>query len=179
MPRQPAFTPEEIAAVTLVWDRFPRRDDVLFAVMQHTGLRISEALRITVGVVTDGAVVRPRLVVARQNLKHGRGAYCRSIRSRVIPLHPTFRTVLTEYLAAEGWGRGDLRRPLILSRKGNPLSRRQATYRLWQVLHAAGLDQRIGFGWHGCRRSFAEGIYRSTGNDIVLTSKVSGPVRYR
>lgn len=174
MPRQPAFTPEEIAAVTEVWDRFPRRDYVLFAVMQHTGLRISEALRIMVGDVTDGAVVRPRLVVARQNLKNGRGAYRRSILSRVIPLHPALRSVLTAYFAAEGLGRGDLRRPLFISRKGNRLSRRQATYRLKEVLHAAGLNQRVGYGWHGCRRSFAEGIYRSTGNDIVLTSKVLG-----
>ena len=61
--------------------------------------------------------------------------------------------------------RGDLPRPLFTSRKGN---------RLMQVLHAAGLNQGVGFGSDACHPTWAEGIYRSTGNDIVLTSRVLG-----
>ncbi len=122
MPRQPAFTPEEIAAVTLAWDQFPRRDFVLFFVTQHTGLRISEALHITVSDVTNRADVRAHLVVSRHNLKHGRGAYRRSIQSRVLPLHPPLRSVLSAYFSEGNVGRGDLRPPLFMSRKGDYVS---------------------------------------------------------
>jgi integrase len=175
MPRQPAYTAEELAAIERVWGKFPRRDFVLFYLIQNTGLRISEALRITMGDIWNGTAVRPVLVVARRNLKNGQSPTRKKrIRSREIPLNAAILPVLQEYLLAEGFGRGDLRRPLFMSRKGQALSRRQATWRLRQVLLAAGLNQRVGFGWHGGRRSFAQEIYLRTSRDIVVTSKCLG-----
>lgn len=175
MARQPAYTPAELAAIDRVWEKFPRRDFVLFCLIQNTELRISEALRITIGDTWNGIAVRPVLVIARRHLKNGRSpTRKKGIRSRAIPLNGAILPVLREFLVAEGFGGGDLRRPLFLSRKGQALSRRQATWRLRQVLLAAGLNQRVGFGWHGGRRSYAEEIYRRTAHDIVLTSRCLG-----
>jgi integrase len=175
MPRQPAYTAEELAAIERVWEKFPRRDFVLFYLIQNTGLRISEALRISIADIWNGTAVRPVLVVARRNLKNGKCLTRKKrIRSREIPLNAAILPALQEYLVAEGFGRGDLRRPLFMSRKGLPLSRRQATWRLRQVLLTAGLNQRVGFGWHGGRRSFAQEIYGRSGHDIVVTSRCLG-----
>jgi integrase len=175
MPRQPAYTPEELAAIDRVWKKFPQRDFVLFCLIQNTGLRIYEALRITVGDTWNGIDVRPVLVVARRNLKNGKSpTRKKNIRSREIPLNGAVQPVLREYLLSEGFGRGDLRRPLFMSRKGNVLSRRQATWRLRQILQAAGLTQRVGYGWHGGRRFFAQEIFRRTSHNIVVTSRCLG-----
>ena len=177
MARQPAFTPAETAAIEGALHRFPIREVCLYRLMVATGLRIAEALKIRICDVYSNGAVRSDLVCERANLKGGRGARRKVVRSRTIPLHESLKLVVRELVfSIVGSSPQDpaLAQPLFQSWKGRALSRRQATYRLRDILLAAGLHDRSGYGWHCARRTFAAAIYDMTGHDINLTRQVMG-----
>ena len=178
MPRQPAFTQAELAAIERILPQFPLRDAALLRLALHTGFRISELLALRVRDVWAGEGPRSSVTVARRHLKGGRGVRGRNIRSRTVPLNGAVAPVIRE-LVFSRFGSGEVAAgaPLFLSRERRPLSRAQATHRLKQILVAAGLTDRAGYGWHGARRTFAARIYKLSGHDIQLTRQVLGHSR--
>ena len=175
MPRQPAFTPHELTAISRVWEQFPLRDRALFTLMMNSGLRITEGLRLRLSNVWDGSNVRPAIAAGRRPAPNGRRPGKKPVCPRVIPINDALRPVLSDYVGAlVAAGKAKRDRPLFMSRMKRPLSRRMATLRLREILLAAGLTQRIGYGWHSARRSFAVAIFNVTAQDAVVTSRTLG-----
>lgn len=176
MPRQPAFSPAEQAAIEKVLPEFPLRDICLFRLLNATGLRISEGLKLTVRDTWTGTAIRADLVIAKRQLKGGRRQGSQ-VKSRVIPVSDTLRPVLADLvfsIIGSGGEGADMNQPLFQGRGRRPLSRRQATHRLRQLLLAAGLSDRSGYGWHSARRTYAASIYAVTKFDLNLTRYVLG-----
>lgn len=176
MPRQPAFTPDEQAAIEAVLPAYPVRDICLYRLLNATGLRISEGLSLTIHDVWNGTAIRPDLVIAKRRLKGG----CRQrspVKSRIIPVSDSLRPVLAALIFSiigSGGDAANVNQPLFQGRGHLQLSRRQATHRLRQLLLAAGLSDRSGYGWHSARRTYASAIYAVTNFNLNLTRYVLG-----
>lgn len=176
MPRQPAFSPAEQAAIEEVLPEFPLRDICLYRLLNATGLRISEGLKLTVRDAWNGTAIRADLVIAKCQLKGGR-RQGNQVKSRVIPVSDTLRPVLSDLvfsIIGSGGDAANANQPLFQGRGGCALSRRQATHRLRQLLLAAGLSDRSGYGWHSARRTYASAIYAVTNFNLNLTRYVLG-----
>lgn len=173
---QPGFTAEEIAAIEAVLPQFPVRDRALVKFALTTGLRISSILAVTCGRAWAIGDVRKAVVIPRGDQKNGRSVFHqRSVQSQVVPLCEELRGLIRQVLF-ERYGSGSpvSAEALFISREGHRLSRRQATFRLKQIMMAAGLRDRVGYGWHSCRRWFARTAYSEevTGHDIHATSRL-------
>jgi integrase len=80
------------------------RDALLLEMGSYLGFRISELLSLKVDDVAAAGVARNEIIVSRRNLKGGRGAHRRAVRSRRIVVPESLRHALTGYLQ---------RRPLL------------------------------------------------------------------
>lgn len=79
-----------------------------------TGYRVSELLALRVCDAWTGADAAKELTIARRNLKGGRRAYHRSVRSRRVPLAEQVRDAIREHLlkiGADNLGRALFPRP--------------------------------------------------------------------
>jgi site-specific recombinase XerD len=165
----------ELTAIAHVWPRFPLRDQVLFALMLSTGLRVSEALRLSVADVWDGTDVRATVIAGRSAPSAGRGTGRTLLCVRALPLPADLRVLLRRYVPTLRDERdAGASQPLFHSRRGTRLSKRQATLRLRQILLAAGLTSRTGYGWQAVRRSFATAVYGRSAGNAVLTGRLLG-----
>jgi len=144
------------------------RDIALFWTLIGTGLRLSEALNLTVssvcepnGTLLDYIQVEPR----RTSTK---------LRHRHIPMSKSLAHFLAFLLF-------DLpnRNPftyLFLSRKGTnvPITPRQARRILTAAFHAAGLSN--GFSPHSLRKTFAQAIFDAEGQNVFVAQQALGHV---
>ena len=171
---QPALTSDEVRVLKNAAAHFSLRDQVILEISLMSGLRISSILAANCGHFFCGGQVRREFIVPRKSQKGGQGARRRAVKTRVVPLPETLREkvkLLLQLRFPEGEPAASA--PLFISREGTPLSRRQATHVLKQMFTAAGICDRVGFGWHGCRRWFALTLYNDvTGHDLVVTSQL-------
>ena len=171
------FTVEDERRVLAAIATFPARDRcaILFGI--NTGFRASELAAITVGHVWDGNQIRPEITLARRNLKGGRGAQRRSVRSRTLPLNEAARAALKSYLDERLKQRGRLDPPEALFRSGRTgrgLSRWRLNAIVHRVVRAAGLDPGGRFGTHSLRKTFCARVHQAVGRDINLTRQAMG-----
>ena len=97
------FSDEEYAAIISRLAAESRlRDRLLVTLGCATGFRITELLSLTVGQVRDGQDVAREVTVARRHLKGGRGAYCRAVRGRRVPLAEPARAAIRDFLTTLG-----------------------------------------------------------------------------
>jgi integrase len=141
------------------------RDRLLVLAGQHLGLRISELLSLTVGMVANGLTPRSEITIPRRNFK-GSKRY-RGIHGRTIPTHSDLRSALAFWLANFPGGQPAPNQFLFPSRKGSnqPIGPRQAWCAIKTAALAAGLDaSRI--STHSLRKTFARELYELSGHDI-------------
>jgi integrase len=128
----------------------------LVALLAVTGLRLAEVVALT-----NGDLDRSRRLLRVQRRKGGAREWL-----------PAPRAVVDLAEQVEP-GERDAKAPLISARGGGFLSIRQAQVRFRQWCDANGLAG-AGLTPRALRRSFAEHIYRRTGNDLRLTSLALG-----
>ncbi len=129
---------------------WPERDTALVATLAITGVRLGEAVALTVGSL-DGPPGERRLSVV------GKGD-----KARVVPIYPALESVLGAYLDSRT-GRfpgHDLARPatpLFVHHSGNPLTSRQVQYLIERLYVRAGIRAQVPAGAlvHALRHTFA------------------------
>ena len=142
------------------------RDRAMVQLGMYSGLRVSSILSLRVGDVWDGSRFRPRLRIARRNLKGKKEGLN-------LPFHKVARFAIGRWLVC-------LRRrglelnpamPVFLSREGSSkaLSRRRAQEIIQAAAYAAGLP--AGISTHSWRKTFAGKLYEISGHNILLVSK--------
>jgi integrase/recombinase XerD len=142
------------------------RDRAMVQLGTYSGLRLGSVLALTVGDVFDGKRFRPRLRIARRNLKNRR-------EGQDLPFHPAAKFAIGRWLVALR-RRGTCLRaemPVFLSREGGAkaLSRRRAQEIVQDAAWKAGLP--AGISTHSWRKTFAGRIYERSGHNILLVSK--------
>lgn len=119
------FSPAQIVALMGAARRCPSYGDTyatLIGLLAATGMRISEALSLTVDDLTrDGLIIRET----------------KCHKSRLVPLHPTVERKLVAFLKRRGRARCDR---VFLGPKGHPLSYDRFKVRYRSFLAAIGLD---------------------------------------
>ena len=145
--------------------RIAARDAAIFTLLYGAGLRISEALSLTVADAPFGEAVRIK----------GKGA-----KTRIAPLLPAAREALERYLA--------LRRPaktrdepLFLSARGKPLSPRLVQMTMKNHARALGLDDSA--TPHALRHAFATQLLKAGGDlrsiqELLGHASISATQRY-
>lgn len=153
------------------------RDRLLLILGCATGFRIRELTSLTCGQVWDAAVgdVAREVIIARRNLKGGRGLWQRSVRGRRVPLGEPVRDAIREFLQERApW---DPEKALFSTCRSNetgrPLHRSQAWRIISQAAAECGLD--VGrISTHTLRKTFVGRVYRATGNDLIATQRIVG-----
>lgn len=175
MPGRRPLTHEEEIALLRVARGLESRDRLLITAQWLTGLRLSETLRLTVGLVVREGEIREMLGVAPRRMKGGRGP------TRWIPILPELRRALEAHI-------GQLRRryeltadtPIFISRNSGPdgthqqLGREAARRILSRAFAAAGIDDDGRLGSHSLRKTWSKNVYRAGGNDIILLKAAIG-----
>jgi len=147
--RSRALTPAEIETIRRnlanSTDHYAQRDRTLFEIGVNCGLRISEALALTVGQVWQHEHVVGRLELTRT----------KGDKPRAVPLNQPAKDALSALLKIkrERGERMDDDAPLFVSRNGQRLVRAQAHNRLRRVYWSAGLTGKV--TTHSLRKSFA------------------------
>ncbi|MDA8192731.1 MAG: tyrosine-type recombinase/integrase [Thermaerobacter sp.] len=118
-----------------------RRDQALFLLLLHTGLRINEALGLTVAAVHTALTTREFRIV-------GKGA-----RQRVIPVHPQLPDPLTRWLHVRP---AATTAACFLGQSGRPWRPRDVQRRIKQVARAAGIAKDV--TPHALRHTFATAL---------------------
>jgi site-specific recombinase XerD len=144
------------------------RDRLLVLAGQHLGLRISELLSLTVGMVANGLTPKSEITVPRRSLKGGRSRRRVRLHSRTIPVHPDLASAFALYLTT--FPRCQMPAPdsyLFGSQKGT--NQPMGPKSVWRILKAAakagGLNaDRI--STHSLRKTFASEMYEASGHDL-------------
>ncbi len=173
MPARP-FIPAEITLLESHLVEHGRyRDRMLIIAGTQVGYRITELLTWTVGQVlgADGDIVR-EVTVTRADLKGGKGARKRSVRSRRVVLNERARGVIRDYVASLGCV-PPADQFLFRSRSGGnrPISRTQAHRLLKNLCRECGIDA-TRISTHSLRKSFVRAVYDASGHDLVLTQRI-------
>jgi len=166
------FTPEEQEKILGYLRSTGRhRDALLLEMGSYLGFRISELLSIKVDDVAAAGVARNEIIVSRRNLKGGKGAQRREVRSRRIVVPERLRHALTAYLQRTPLLPGSY---LFQSREnGNrPICRSQAHRIIVGAANAVGVYDRI--ATHSMRKSFVRRIYTLSGHDLIKTQRIVG-----
>ena len=147
------------------------RDRLLLVLGCGTGFRVHELLSLTRAQVWDGADVTREVTVERRDLKGGRGARRRSIRSRRMPLSEPVRAAIREHLASidpEGTFLFETSRSA-----GKGMNRSQAYRVLVKACVACGIDP-ARISTHSLRKTFVTRIYEASGHDLIRTQRIVG-----
>lgn len=149
------------------------RNLALLKVGCGTGYRITELLALRVGDVWDGRDVGREITIARRNLKGGRGAYHRSVRSRRTPLSEPVREALRLHL--ERIGTADSARALFSTAQaqGGAMDRSSVFRLLQEACLASGVSP-VRVSTHSFRKTFAARIFQASGRDLVATQRIIG-----
>jgi integrase len=140
------------------------RDRALFLLGLKTGFRISELLSLQVKDVWQGGKVVAAVGMARKRMKG-------KVAARKVPLHPEAAKAIQDWLDVMGTHRPEA--PLFESqRKGKPISSVQAYRALQKAYNAAGVAGKL--GTHAMRKTFAHGVYKALGRDLVNTQRALG-----
>lgn len=157
-----AFTDTEIELVKSKLNNF--RDYVLFVVSLKTGFRISETLSLRVKDVYEYGKMCSHATVARINMKGNKS-------SRTVAIHPEASENILKLINQYNLEHDDY---LFQSREGNnkPISSRHA----WSILKVAFRLARLQgkCSTHSCRKSFAQRLYKASGNSLIKTQKGLG-----
>jgi len=151
--RSRALTPAEIETIrrdlASSTDRYAQRDRTLFEIGINCGLRISEALALTVGQVWQHERIVDRLELTRT----------KGDKPRAVPLNKPAKDAISALLGVkrERGERMDDDAPLFVSRHGQRLVRRQAQNRLGRVYWSAGLAGKV--TTHSLRKAFATRLH--------------------
>ena len=155
---------------------WPLRDQLLVEFGLSTGFRAHELCSVRVGQVWDGTAVFYEVTVSRRNLKGGCGVRRRAIRSRTVPLGDRLRANLNNYLRSRRDHQGGQLlavEPLFKSAKstapGGSITPWTINYLVKGACRLAGLPANGRYGSHSLRKSFAQRIYRSSGNNLIIT----------
>ena len=158
-----APTAAEVGAVLEVCrrDKGPLglRDLALFVLMAQSGLRVSEALAVTVGQVRGARGIRERVVLRPEDTKGGIGGE--------VILPRSARRVLGRWLGVRG-GLGE--EPLFPGPRGGRLTVRAAEVRWRRRQEEAGADRLHVL--HGLRHFFCQALYERT-RDIALVASMA------
>jgi integrase len=171
-----ALRPEEVDLIESYLAKEGRfRDRLLVILLVSTGFRVSEILTLTIGqvVASDGQVARD-ICVARRDLKGGKGAQAKGVRSRRVPLNERARSAIGDYLASlKAHPTRDTY--LFRSQKGlnEPVQRGHAHKIVKSAAWDAGVDATF-VGCHSCRRSFAKQIFTASGHNILAVQRLLG-----
>jgi integrase/recombinase XerD len=169
MPGRRPLTHDEETALLRVARGLDSRDRLLITTQWLTGLRLSETLRLTVGLVVRDGEIREMLGLAPRRMKGGRGP------TRWIPILPELRRALECHLAHLG-RRFELAAdvPLFISRNSGPggtfrpLGREAARRLLARAFADAGIDDDGRLGSHSLRKTWSKRVYANCGNDIMV-----------
>jgi site-specific recombinase XerD len=132
--------------------RYPRRDTALFTMLLDTGLRIGEAISLTLD----------DIVWAEQALRvDGKTG------PRVVPFGRRSKAALKAYIDRERRSRTPHVREVFLTRTGEPMTSRMATHHVIRVVREAGVDVRKA-GPHTLRHTFAVEFVRAGGDAFSL-----------
>ena len=169
------FSDEEYAAsISRLAAESRLRDRLLVTLGCATGFRITELLSLTVGQVRDGQDVAREVTVARRHLKGGRGAYCRAVRGRRVPLAEPARAAIRDFLTTLGLNPPPERHLFTTSRSGDrPLHRAQAHRILVGITEACGFDA-TRISTHALRKTFVARVWRASGRDLIKTQRIVG-----
>jgi integrase len=151
------------------------RDRLIVILLVSTGFRVSEILTLTIGqvVAPDGQVARD-ICIARKDLKGGKGAHAKGVRSRRVPLNERARLAIGDYLASlkvhptrETF--------LFRSQKGlnEPIRRCHAHKIVKSAARDAGVDATY-VGCHSFRRSFAKQVFAASGHNLLAVQRLLG-----
>jgi integrase/recombinase XerC len=144
---------DEAGANDIEW--IAARDAALLTLLYGTGLRVSEALSLRRGDVPLG-----------QSLSVlGKGR-----KERVVPVLPAVREAITAYASIVPFSDGP-RSPLFLSRRGKPMSAREAQLLMQRLRSALGLSERA--TPHALRHSFATHLLQN-GGDLRAVQELLG-----
>ena len=144
---------EEAGANDIEW--IAARDAALLTLLYGAGLRVSEALSLKRGDVPLG-----------QSLSIlGKGR-----KERVVPVLPAVREAIAAYAAVVPFGAGP-QSALFLSRRGKPMSPREAQLLMQRLRSALGLPERA--TPHALRHSFATHLLQN-GGDLRAVQELLG-----
>ena len=170
-----AFSDQNLANIAAVLPQFSLREQALWILGIRTGYRPSELGALRISDIWAGGAVKGSVTLERRSLKNGRGCHRGSVRSRTLPLTPAARDMLGRYLLDRFESRPVApEEPLFRSKKGRGLSRWQINRVIHEIAQAAGCAREDRAGGHSLRKTFCQGIYRTTGHDINLTRTVMG-----
>lgn len=127
---------------------------VLYLLIRYTGLRISEALAITVGDVWDGYEIRRQMAV--RCAKKGDRAKRRTV--SLCSKNDRLRTELRAFLNPQGRPL-DTQLPLFRTESGQAWHRVNSSKALVAAIRGAGVSP---FSWHDLRHSYATELYELT-----------------
>jgi integrase len=153
--------------ITLIYGKgfdgeYALRNQVLFILRLKTGLRVSEALSISVSdVVQSDGTIRDRIYIERRKTKG-------KTEGRSIILHPQVKLILNLFLTTLP----STQEYLFEGNKGNILDKRS----VWRIEREACI--RVGVdpskvGTHSTRKTFAKKVHEKL-KDIVKTQKALG-----
>lgn len=173
MSARPFTEPEFLTLMSYLGSRSRTRDAALLALGCGTGFRIQELLSVTVGHVWHGEAVAMEIALARRDLKGGKGAYRRTVRSRRVPLGEGVRKALAAHLAVIGTD--DPARPLFATARSGAegMDRSQAFRMLVTACVACGIDA-ARISTHSMRKCFARRVYEASGHDLIRTQRALG-----
>jgi len=168
---RPFSTLEQEAILSRLRSTGRERDALLVEMGCYLGFRISELLSLRVDDVAEAGVVRAEIVVARRNLKGGKGKRCHAVRSRRIVVPERLQQSLRDYLQRAAFLAGSY---LFQSREGGnrPISRSQAHRIIVDAASAAGVNERI--ATHSLRKTFVQRIFILSGHDLIKTQRIVG-----
>ena len=144
----------------------------MFILIGHTGLRISEALKLDIQDIYNFEThqVRRELYIHKSKTKGRAGkrrSACLSLNSR----DDKCRSTLEQHLAALKKLHGNLTpdQPLFMTSNGTRWKRTNSSHLLDKACDRAGVER---FGWHVLRKSYGTEVFERSGHDLEMASAV-------
>jgi len=153
--------------IIIIYDKgfegeYDLRNQVLFILRLKTGLRVSEALSVTLSdVVQSDGTIRDRIYVERRKTKG-------KVEGRSIVLHPQVKLILNLFLTTIP----RTQEYLFAGNKGGTIDKRS----VWRIEREAcirvGIDPKK-VGTHSTRKTFAKKVHEKL-KDVIKTQKALG-----
>ena len=155
---QPIREKKQIDSIKKILKSTSLRNHCLFTLGINSGLRISDLLNLKIDdVIDDKGKIKDRITL--REIKTGK--------IKDFPISDIARKSIADYLDGRNFEKDE---PLILSRKGNGVLKRQQAYRLINdAARRIGINDKI--GTHTLRKTFGYHAYQS-GIDIAILQKL-------